>query len=198
VGFKGIDDSLLGHESAVTFYRNSAVEYLLGVAGIDMSLVNIHERVLIISGSRTRVVIGVLAGLAGWIVLALIGLFLLHTGWAAYAAAEQTKTYTFAMLLSRLTISVACSVVSGFVAVVTAKSNWRAGWWLGALLLLASVPIHLFSVWADYPVWYHVAYLLPLMPITGFGGHLAVIFSTAKTRRAQQTLAADARKPPRG
>jgi hypothetical protein len=162
-----------------------------------MSLVNIHERVPIISGSRTRVVIGVLAGLAGGIALALIGFFFLRTGWGAYAAAEPTKAYTFAMLLSRLTLGVACSVVSGFLAVVAAKANWRAGWWLGALLLLVSTPIHLFSVWEDYPVWYHIAYLLPLMPITGFGGHLAAIFSTAKTRRAQQTLAADTRKPSR-
>jgi hypothetical protein len=81
------------------------------------------------------------------------------------------------MLLSRLTLASVCSIASGFLAVMTAKQNRKAAWWLGALLLLGSMPLHLptssVSVWADYPAWYHAVYLLSLVPMAGFGGYPA-------------------------
>lgn len=129
------------------------------------------------SGQTLPVVTGVLAGGVAWIAIGLAGLFLLRTGWSDYAAAEPTKAYNFAMLLSRLALASVCSISSGFVAVTTAKDNRKAAWWLGALLLLGSMPLHLpisyFNVWADYPAWYHAVYLLSLMPLIGFGGYLA-------------------------
>ena len=109
--------------------------------------------------------------------MGLAGLFLLRTCWSAYAVAEPTKAYNFAMLLSRLTLASVCSIASGFLAVTTARENRKAAWWLGALLLLGSMPLHLpisyVSVWADYPAWYHAVYLLSLIPMVGFGGYLA-------------------------
>ena len=131
----------------------------------------------ICSGQTLSVVTGVLAGGVAWIAFGLAGLFLLRTGWSAYAAAEPTKAYNFAMLLSRLALASVCSVASGFLAVTAARKNRKAAWGLGALLLLGSIPLHLpisyFSVWADYPAWYHAVYLLSLMPLLGFGGYLA-------------------------
>lgn len=129
------------------------------------------------TGPALPVVSGALAGGVCWIALGLVGLFVLRVGWSAYAAAEPTKAYTLAMLLSRLTVASVCSIASGVLAATTAKGDRTAACWLGALLLLGSAPIHLpisfLSVWDDYPAWYHVVYLLSLMPLTGLGGYLA-------------------------
>jgi hypothetical protein len=131
----------------------------------------------ICSGQTLSAVAGVLAGGVAWIAIGLVGLFLLRTGWKAYADAEPTKSYNFAMLFSRLTLASVCSIASGFLAVTTAKENRKAALWLGVLLLLGSMPLHLpisyFSVWAHYPTWYHAGYLLSLIPMVGFGGCLA-------------------------
>ena len=131
----------------------------------------------ICSGQTLPVVTGMLAGGVAWIAIGLAGLFLLRKGWSAYAAAEPTNAYNFAMLVSRLALASVGSISAGFLAVTTAKENLKAAWWLGGLLLLGSMPLHLpisyFSVWADYPAWYHAVYLLSLMPLIGFGGRLA-------------------------
>jgi hypothetical protein len=122
------------------------------------------------------IVTGVLVGVVAWIAIGLAGLFLLRTAWSDYAAAEPTKAYNFSMLLSRLAVASVCSISSGFLAVKAASENRKAASWLGALLLFASMPLHLpisnLSVWTDYPAWYHAVYLLSLMPFVSVGGSL--------------------------
>ena len=142
-----------------------------------MSSICLPLRRSICSGQTLSIVTGVLAGGVAWIAFGLAGLFLLRTCWSAYAVAEPTKAYNFAMLLSRLTLASVCSIASGFLAVTAARKNRKAAWCLGALLLLGSMPLHLpisyFSVWPDYPAWYHAVYLLSLVALLGFGGYLA-------------------------
>jgi hypothetical protein len=74
------------------------------------------------------------------------------------------------MLISRVTAGVVSTAAAGYVAARCARDSRSAAWWLGALLLVISGPIHLIDVWVDYPTWYHVAYLLSLMPLAGLGG----------------------------
>jgi len=152
-----------------------------------MSSISTSHRRPIYSGQTASTVTGVVAGGVAWIAIGLAGLFLLQTEWSDYAAAEPAKTYNFAMLLSRLAVASVCSIASGFLAVKTAKEERKAAWWLGALLLVGSMPRHLpisyFSVWADYPTWYHAVYLLSLMPLTGFGGYLAQPVSPGVTKQ---------------
>ncbi len=124
-------------------------------------------------GKRSRLLAAILVGLASWLLVGATGLGGLRAVWTAYSLAESNKSYTFGMLLSRLTVGLVCSVTAGGVATKVARGSMSAAWWLGGLLLIFSAPIHLVSVWADYPVWYHVAYLLPLMPVAGLGGSLA-------------------------
>ena len=133
-----------------------------------------------------RLLAGVLVGFAAWLAVGATGFLLLRTGWAAYALAEPAKAYTLGMLLSRLTVGVVCSIAAGYLATVVANGNGKAAWWLGGFLLLISARVHLYDVWADYPVWYHFAYLLPLMPITGLGGRLASRRHTADDGSAQR------------
>ena len=127
-------------------------------------------------------VTGVLVGFAAWVTVAGFGFLLLRTTWSSYAAAEPAKSYTLAMLISRLMVGVVCTLAAGAVAALVAKGSRAASLFLGIVLLLISAPVHLpielglhVSVWADYPAWYHFTYLLPLIPLTVFGGMLATV-----------------------
>jgi hypothetical protein len=120
---------------------------------------------------RGRGAAGIVVGLTTWVVTGSAGLLALRLLWPAYAVAEPTKAYTVAMLCGRLTVALACSVAAGPVAAKIAGS--RAAWCGGLILLAFSAPVHLVRVWADYPVWYHLAYLVPLVPVTGLSGRAA-------------------------
>ena len=116
--------------------------------------------------------LGVFLGLAAWVAVGSLGLLVLRSTWAAYAAAEPVKAYTLAMLHARLGVACVACLAAGFVA---ARPAGPAGAWdAGTLLLLLSLPVHLVEVWRDYPAWYHFAYLALLVPITGLGGLLTV------------------------
>jgi hypothetical protein len=72
------------------------------------------------------------------------------------------------MLLSRLGVSVAASIVAGLVA--GGLGGARAARAVGYVLTALSAVIHVGIVWADYPVWYHAFYLLSLVPVTALAG----------------------------
>ncbi len=129
---------------------------------------------------------GVLVGCVGWIALGAVGFFLLRIGWDAYAAAEPHKAYTLGMLLSRGWPS---AWSARWQRVPWQRSSPKAtgellGGWADSCCSFRC-PSHFVSVWADYPAWYHFAYLLPLMPITGFSGYLILNIEN-KTKHDQQ------------
>ncbi len=143
------------------------------------------KRALLRSGRSRSTAAGILAGLLAWISVGGAGFLVLRTGWLSYALAEPTKSYTLPMLLTRLAVGIVCTVTAGAVSALIAQRSRAAAWWLGSLLLLISAPIHLWRVWADYPPWYHFGYLIPLMPLTIFGGLLVTVF--ARKRATQVT-----------
>ena len=71
------------------------------------------------------------------------------------------------MLLSRLLIGILASVFAGIIATKTANDEGKSAWTVGVIILCIASYIHFFKVWKDYPAWYHLAYLLPIIPITG-------------------------------
>jgi hypothetical protein len=131
----------------------------------------------------------VVVGFVAWVAIGGAGFLLLRTTWPSYALAEPAKSYTLPMLFSRLAVGVVCTIAAGAVAAIVAKGSRAASWWLGGLLLLLSAPVHFGRVWAEYPVWYHFAYLLPLVPWTILGGVLATS-SVAGAAPDQQNSAA--------
>ena len=130
---------------------------------------------------------GVFVGFATWIAVGGFGFLVLRTAWSSYAMAEPTKAYTLPMLFARLAVSVVCTITAGAVSMIVAKHSGAVNWWLGGLLLLISAPIHVGWVWTDYPPWYHVAYLVPLMPLTISGGFLVTIFARKREMRVTAT-----------
>lgn len=121
---------------------------------------------------NTRLIAALLIGCVTAIAIAWAGFSMFRTLWPAYAAAESTKAYTLAMLLSRLTLGAFCAASAGCITTITAADNGRGAWWLGGIFLMLSLPVHLFSVWNDYPAWYHFIYLSYLVPITGLSARV--------------------------
>ena len=120
-----------------------------------------------------RIAIGVIAGGLAAVVIALAAAVIARRLWPAYAAAEPTRAYTLAMLCARLTAGAIITACSAGVATRAANNDERAAWWLGVLALSISLPHHVFDVWAQYPVWYHLVYLGYLVPLAGAAGRLA-------------------------
>lgn len=119
-----------------------------------------------------RILLGIVAGLIAWTLIGTVGFFLMRLSWHEYALTEKEMRFTLAMLISRLAVSVVCSVGAGWLATLVAKGDSRSAWYLGVLLLLIFVPIH-YGLWNKFPVWYHLTFLLTLVPIVGFSGRLS-------------------------
>lgn len=119
-----------------------------------------------------RVVLGTVLSFILWFLLGLALAAILRLAWPAYAAAEPTVSYTLPMMLARQAMAIICNITLGWGAAAIARGDTRASWALGVLLLVVMIPIHAWA-WRFFPVWYHLAFLVPLVPMVGLSGHLA-------------------------
>ena len=119
-----------------------------------------------------KVIYGTLAGLAMYAITGSLGLFLLRFCWAEYALRSEDKSYTLEMLLCRLSAGILAAMTAGISTTKIAGDNGRSAWLVALVVFCAGSYIHLLTTtWTQYPVWYHFAYLLPIIPITGFSRH---------------------------
>ncbi|MVM36239.1 hypothetical protein GO755_39885 [Spirosoma sp. HMF4905] len=120
-----------------------------------------------------NLIFGILAGLIAYMIIGKLGLYLLHIGWADYATHSKDKSYTLGMLLSRLFIGLVASITASITTTKIANDNGKSAWFVGAVVFCVGSYIHfLTTVWGDYPSWYHFAYVLPIIPITGLSNYL--------------------------
>ncbi len=120
----------------------------------------------------TRLVMAVILGYAAWTVLWLGGnaVFFGETASAIDVGNAFTKRMP---LVGSIGLSLGCSVVAGFVSASVAPHRARPAVMTTALLLLATGIGVQAGVWTLMPVWYHVAFLLMLIPFVCTGGRLA-------------------------
>ena len=118
-----------------------------------------------------RAIVGVLAGLVAWFVVATVLNLALRLTWVDYAAAEKPMTFTLAMLAARLGTGAIASLCAGFAAAWIANGSGAPVKVLAALLLLLFLPVH-YGLWDRFPVWYHVVFLASLVPLTLLGASL--------------------------
>ena len=133
--------------------------------------------------SALRLVAGIAAGWGtSWVVLA-GGFTLLRASWPDYALADPEKAYTLTMLFVRLVIFSSMIAATAGIATVVAGDK-RLAWIAGGLILAVSIPPHLYpgTVWDDYPVWYHIVYLLSILPIALLGGSMAQRLAPVSSR----------------
>lgn len=89
------------------------------------------------------------------------------------AAAENNISYSLSstVLIMLLVKSVIVSIISGFITAIIARENRRSTLALGVFLLIFGIFTQ-FAYWNYMPLWYHLPFLLLLIPMTMLGGNL--------------------------
>jgi hypothetical protein len=132
-----------------------------------------------------RIILGVIVGFVAWSILWGGGdevLARVSPDWygaqrLAFEKAAFNKTSFDAdpmILLFHLLRSVVTSLISGYLAAVVANENKRTTLILGVLLLIVGVIVQA-TVWNLLPIWYHLSFLVLLIPVTIAGGKLKKI-----------------------
>lgn len=129
-----------------------------------------------------RIVLGVIAGFFAWLIVwvgsekVLSAIFPAGFGApqrAFQAALENGGPFTAdtGLLLTHLVLGSIVSLLSGFLAALSAGGNQRAPFILGFLLLAMGLLKAVMS-WSYVPLWYHVLFTALLLPMTILGGKL--------------------------
>lgn len=136
-----------------------------------------------------RKILGVVAGYVVWTILWLGTdqlLIMLFPKWygvqqmgleAAYYgdAAFASDSSVLAVHIIRSSLF---SVMSGFLAAALARENRVTPFALGVLLLLTGIMVEA-AVWGLLPLWYHILFLLLILPMTMLGGRLRSTVATS-------------------
>jgi len=80
---------------------------------------------------------------------------------------EANTTILFLHLVREVVITLAVGYLTAFIA----GENKRSTMILGVLLLLVGIAVEA-AAWNYIPVWYHIVFLLLLVPVTVAGGRL--------------------------
>jgi hypothetical protein len=116
-------------------------------------------------------ILGVVAGLAVWVIVATLAGFIMRGSWPAYASVASTMTFTLPMMIARLSVGALATVLMGLVTAAMAPSV-VARLMPGVVMLVVFIPEHV-RLWENFPGWYHLTFLLSLVPLSYAGGLIA-------------------------
>jgi hypothetical protein len=117
-------------------------------------------------------ILGIVAGLTVWMLIVGVVGAIMRVSWPAYANVADAMTFTLPMLFARLSISALATVAAGLVAATMVPNARLTRLMPGVLLLIAFIPVHV-MLWDKFPVWYHITFLLSLVPLTYLGSTMA-------------------------
>jgi hypothetical protein len=118
-----------------------------------------------------RSILACLAGLLTWAVVVTVIDRVLRLSLPNYTAAEHTLEFTLGMKWARLLMAIVTSLVAGAVTRWISRSRW-APLIVGSVVLAMFVPAHI-AIWSKFPVWYHLTFLLTIVPAVLVGALLA-------------------------
>jgi hypothetical protein len=118
-----------------------------------------------------RSILACLAGLLTWIVVVTVINRVLRLSLPNYTAAEQTLQFTLGMKWARLSMAIVTSLVAGSVTGWISPSSRWAPLIVGGVVLAMFVPLHI-AIWSKFPVWYHLTFLLTIIPAVLVGALL--------------------------
>ena len=121
-----------------------------------------------------RSILACLAGLLTWIVVVTVINRVLRLSLPNYTAAEQTLQFTLGMKWARLLMAIVTSLVAGAVTRWISPSSRWAPLIVGSVVLAMFVPLHI-AIWSKFPVWYHLTFLLTIIPAVLVGGLLPAL-----------------------
>jgi hypothetical protein len=136
-----------------------------------MSLQNAQPDTPSSSHAIFKTVGAVIAALFTWFFIATVLNLALRAWWPHYHEAEIAFNFTLAMKLARLVLGAISTLCAGFVAAWIDKGWMRAAMLTGVVLLCLFIPGH-YRIWNKFPVWYHLTFLVSLLPLTLLGAAL--------------------------
>lgn len=132
-----------------------------------------------------RTIGATVVGLAAWAIIITLLNFGLRAAIPGYHAAEATLQFTLAMKIGRLSEAALTSLAAGAVAGWAAPSRKYVPLLVGLIVLAMFLPVHV-GLWSKFPVWYHLAFLVPLVPLVVLGG---MITRTARANEPRPAIA---------
>jgi len=120
-----------------------------------------------------RAILAVLSGMISWALLWNLGTTAAQQTYPETLSPDQPITHAGA-LAGYIAYSVVVSGIAGFVT-ATVGRGWMVLVWILALVHLALGIVAEASYWNLMPVWYHVVFLLLVVPATIAGGRLASV-----------------------
>jgi hypothetical protein len=113
----------------------------------------------------------VIAAIVTWFFVATVLNLALRAWWPHYHEAETAFNFTLIMKLARLVLGAISCLGAGFVAAWIGRVGMRTATLTGIVLLVLFIPGH-YRIWDKFPVWYHLAFLVSLLPLTLLGAAL--------------------------
>jgi hypothetical protein len=118
-----------------------------------------------------RTVLAVIGGLVAWAVIVTVIDIGLRLVLPDYRAAETTLTFTLTMKIARLAMAAVTSLGAGaIVGWIAPRSRWAPSI-VGLVILALFLPEHV-QLWPRFPIWYHLSFLVPLVPLVLLGARL--------------------------
>jgi len=118
-----------------------------------------------------RTIGSMVAGFFAWGLVVTLLNFGLRAAIPSYHAAEATLQFTMAMKAGRLIEAAIASLAAGaLIGWLGPLAKW-APCVVGAVILAMFLPDHV-QLWNAFPIWYHLAFLVPLVPLVVVGAAL--------------------------
>ena len=106
-----------------------------------------------------------------WIAVASVAGLIMRSAWPEYASVADAMTFTLPMMFARLAIGASATIGAGWVTALIARRSMLATVAAGLLLVAVFVPQHI-MLWNKFPVWYHLTFLVSLVPLAYLGGQI--------------------------
>jgi len=135
-----------------------------------------------------RSALACLAGLLTWMLVVTVIDRILRLTLPNYTAAEHTLQFTLSMKWARLLMAIATSITAGVVTRWVAPSNRWPPLIVGTVVLAIFLPAHI-SIWNRFPVWYHLTFLLTIVPAVIAGAMLPLLTRRQTAREAVPKVA---------
>jgi len=118
-----------------------------------------------------RSILACLAGLLTWAVVVTVINRVLRLILPNYTAAEHTLQFTLGMKWARLLMAIVTSLVAGAVTRWISPSSRWAPLMVGSVVFALFMPVHI-AIWSRLPAWYHLTFLLTIIPAVLVGALL--------------------------
>ena len=117
-----------------------------------------------------RSIFAVIVAVVTWFVVATVVNWILRAGLPGYSAVEVSMNFTLTMMICRLLLGLVSSLCAGFVC-ATITRNRVAAKVAAAVMVVLFLPVH-YMLWAKFPIWYHLFFLISLAPMLLVGAAL--------------------------